>query len=394
MNTRPLLLLAAVPGLLLTALALSLVLLFEEVEAPEQLPPGLRARSNPLLALEWTLDRLGYEATSHTELVIPEGTDAALIVLPDAGRLTRSEALRLLDWVAAGGVLVYSPPDFEDDPLLWEFALEMEPAWPEPSPEGVEGGEGAAEDPAADELAAEPPAAVAMELQLPEDAAHPAAGGAWRVQGEGVGWLRGEPLDWVAGATDAERFAIGGVAEDAGQVIFIADASPFINQHLGEAENANFAHDVFIVGQPTKIHLVYRLEQEGMLTLLLRLAWPAALSGLALLLAWIWLSSRRFGTIYADPIPERRSLAQHIDAVGAFAWRRGHAPAMVDRLRDSTLERLGSPPADPEARVRWLVQRTRCPEETVRLALSPLENDSPRALIELVRALEALRRSR
>lgn len=414
MKSRSLLLFAAVPAVLLLLGALSLSLLFEEVEEKESISQGIRARSNPLLGLEWTLDALGWDAVSSPELLIPETTDVALIVLPEAGRLSADEADRLLDWVEWGGSLAYSPPDFEDDPLLRRYGLRMEAglmavldprilenpppegAPEEDAPEEVAPPEDSATDESAEALVPYSPG-FELEISLDPSADHPAAGGQWTLNSQKLAWLRGEQqLQWVAGRDpeDPTRFAVGGRSLGQGALVFIADATPFTNDRLGEADNAAFAEDVLVVFEPSRVQLVYRLEQEGMLTLLLRLAWPAAVSGLALLLAWLWLASRRFGTVYADLPAERRSLEEHLDAVGAFALRRGHTPTLLDNLRHSTLERLGGVPEEPEARVRWLVQRTRLPEETVRLALSPLDNSSPRALIERVRALETLRRSR
>ncbi|MES2320220.1 MAG: DUF4350 domain-containing protein [Pseudomonadota bacterium] len=69
---------------------------------------------------------------------------------------------------------------------------------------------------------------------------------------------------------------------------------------------------------------------------------PMPLAGLACLLALLlWRALRRFGPMVAEPVSERRSLMEHIEASGAWLWKaKGGRQVLLDAAREETLALL------------------------------------------------------
>ncbi len=62
---------------------------------------------------------------------------------------------------------------------------------------------------------------------------------------------------------------------------------------------------------------------------------PVVIVLLALLAAWLWKSSRRFGPVLASPPPPRRSLREHIRASGFFFWQTQQQTLLLENTRQA-----------------------------------------------------------
>jgi hypothetical protein len=68
-----------------------------------------------------------------------------------------------------------------------------------------------------------------------------------------------------------------------------------------------------------------------------------ALLSLGLLVAaWVWMASRRFGSVLPDPPRHRRSVLEHVVASGDFLFRHGHHWELLASTRQAVRRRLSA----------------------------------------------------
>ncbi|MCB9797784.1 MAG: DUF4350 domain-containing protein [Alphaproteobacteria bacterium] len=304
----------------------------------------------------------------------------------------------------------------DDAPFRWpwerEAADEAEPeeaqAEPEEAQAEPEEAEGEGEDDAEDD---EPTDFISLlsdleDLAKREPRVLDLYEGSWTVEPAVGRWLEPtKPLDedtLLAGfEPDSQRFTLAWLYHGDGEVIAVADASVFDNKRLEDAEHARMAWTEWVspLRGVERAVIIYRVDDEDILDRVWTLAWPAVLSTLALVLAWIWRSAGRFGPMVAPPTPERRSLLEHIHATGTYLWRRGAWESLLESMRAEVLDRVsvrhgGHDASKEEDRVAALAERTRVDPETVRQALHGASERDRRAFTETVKALQEIRRTR
>jgi hypothetical protein len=92
-----------------------------------------------------------------------------------------------------------------------------------------------------------------------------------------------------------------------------------------------------------------------------------------LLAAWLWHIIPRFGVVRAEPQIERRSLIEHLRAIGRFLWRQQALGVLLDAARANLGARLALRHAAADAStahsVAELVRRTGVHERAIQFAL-------------------------
>jgi len=304
--------------------------------------PEAAARRDPWLATERLLARMGWEVDAVQEA-------AALDRLPPGGalllsnqreyHLTPARANALLAWVNSGGYLIADASGVAaSDPILRAFDVRLRPPRPVREPSAN-----------ADDDAREAPARV-----TPRDEPRYRAVG---IPGYGR-VLRMRALDWAPlyagdrapdwrtpGATDRAGNASDEIldfAQGRGHVTLIDGLWRFSGAGALEIED----HAEILIA----LLAVHRVE--GAVRILTRLDTPslfewlrdhaaAALASAALLVAfWLWRIVPRFGVVRPPPALERRSLVEHLQAIGRFLWREQAGVVMLDAARANVRRRL------------------------------------------------------
>jgi hypothetical protein len=335
----------ATPVLLVALVLAAGGLFFTTCERREiEVPTGYRgeAARNPYLAAQRMLERMGGTVTSHDdpgvlfELPSTRGT----LFLPTA-RTSVSDArsAELVDWARRGVhrvVVVWNnwydenrEPDAILDPLgVHQFMNEE--ADDEEAEEPAEAGE----DDDSHEV-----------VRTPIALAH--------VRG------RDDPLE----ASFDPRFFFELTPEAAAARVFeVSDVNGahLVTLRVGDGFVTALTDDYFLtqptIGDLDHAELVYRLAHWGgragpiafihgdaypsAFALVWRHGWPIVVTLGALVAAWVWSVSRRFGPLRPDPARERRALMEHVRAAGRFQWRRGAANALVAATREALLARV------------------------------------------------------
>jgi hypothetical protein len=126
-----------------------------------------------------------------------------------------------------------------------------------------------------------------------------------------------------------------------GRVTALTDDWFARNERIGRHDHAELL--VRIVGEPASgapVWIVTSERWDGLLSQTLQHAAPAALSAVALLVAWLVLAARRFGPVASEPLAKRRRWIEHLDAVGRFYWNRDRAQELSAVNRESLRKQL------------------------------------------------------
>ncbi|MDR1077054.1 MAG: DUF4350 domain-containing protein [Xanthomonadaceae bacterium] len=358
-----------------TALTMWFLRTYHRVEREETLPMIGEASYNPLYALRKILERDDVDAESRAKLnfdieALRQRDTVVLYAEPHA--LTFSQSRQLLDWVNRGGHLVLQLPSSEYHNDKKASILDY----------------------------------LRVRMKTPPDESH----------APDCGW-RDESGDRVMAAfcDEARRFELPERAlvqwgDDEAGLVFarIAHGRGQVDvwhslEFLSSSRLKQDANDQELALQTLapnyrqgKVYLIYAAQMPTLWRTLLQKGWPVWLPlGLGLF-AWLWRRMQRFGPWLPSPLPERRSLLEHVDASGEFLFRHDDAGLLYTALRDSFMARLRW--RDPlaaalsgEAQEDAIAQRLRRSRAYVHEALkTPAANDR-HAYLERVRRLIHMR---
>jgi hypothetical protein len=130
---------------------------------------------------------------------------------------------------------------------------------------------------------------------------------------------------------------------DDGQVSVLSTFRPFSNHDIGRLDHAELlwrlASDS---GRPVEVWLVRHLDMRSLPQWLASNALPFVVAlGVFLVLA-LWRAIPRFGPLQPNPAPDRRSLVEHLSAMGRFYSMQRQLPRLIQIVRHDDLELLGS----------------------------------------------------
>jgi hypothetical protein len=342
------------------------------------------AHHNRMLAATKLLQHGGHKVTvagSLGELALDKLPDGTLLLADASGVMEQDKAARLLAWVRRGNTLVAQPrwiTPAESDLLAEEIGqAEQE--------EGVQAKDDAVEEDAEDEepqaalataeekagdskeeLVENDPIAARLGVRLftilyapPCDEKHagkrckPVAKGKHkeplrRLQLPGTVHMleldagrsklismpeAAEPL-W----SDEDSTTVRVYQEGKGKIVILADDF-FNNKELREHDHGELLLALAALNlSATHVAIVQNLDALPWYRLLWKHYSMALLALAALLALLFWAAVRRFGPVLPQPVVERRSLMEHIDASGAWLWKnKGGAQVLLDAAREDTL---------------------------------------------------------
>ena len=331
----------------------------------EKVPVGYshEALSNPYLALERLLARMGREVVSLDGLgsldALPP-TDASLLIPTQRDTLSAERSRSLLDWVERGGHLLvvtwtmWEDEDRRPDLLLDRFGVQQH--WAE-TPEEDES------DPEEGDVPAEEEADIVLDetTEVDLDALAALFGvftGApsewdvaeleWPGRSGSLALFFDPRFHWVDSEGRASWLAAGpagthllAIEHGEGWITALTDDWLLRNDHVGSASHAEFL--VRLMGQERRegpVWIVASSRWPGLWSQAVKYATPVLVSFSALLAAWLWRTSRRFGPLQPVPPPKRRSWFEHLEAAGHYHWREGRGRALVRSTRDRVLRDL------------------------------------------------------
>lgn len=438
MTARRLLLIAIGLGLIALTWWLIENMTWEEVRVPSQ-PKG-EAVLNPLFAAQRLLSELGADAKSSMSFREPPPGDPTrtVLILPTQRRtLTQAQHAALEDWVRSGGHLVavaytLGQQGERADPLMEVLGVTRVqrkpkrarnpaqapavPSAPTLPPAGSAGEETSKDaDPDAPDRRVEdpddPPDDVPGPLpawlpkpNLPCPEQRDVAGTepvrfpaqALRICFSGYYQLKSrEPPLWsVKGQRGTHAIAL---PLGKGRVTVLTEWQFLRNDEIGRGDHADFL--VAMLGPGVKGMSVLLVPSEDVPGLH-QLIWnhgAAVVITLALLLGvLLWRAGTRLGPVAARTEPVRRSLLEHVQAMGEFIWREQDAVALwksaVARTKKQ-IARVLPPTNNPDVMIQALAKKSALPEALIRESLFPQPDPDPERFARAIATLEKLRKS-
>lgn len=318
-----------IPGLLIAGLLAALAVYLYQQATPYQEVidhgPSPEARANPYLAAEHFLRQQGLTVTHANSLdILPylEPHQQSLLLLGDRANMTPRQADQLLNWTRAGGRLLFvaealwnektgksgdllldrvqlhqsmskdlgnPPPDAKADPYpnLTKLYLEDEdaPAYASFDPQ--------------------------FHLEDPKDLAQ----------------------SWANSALATHMMQLG---YGLGSITVVTDAELWKTPNIGRYDNAWL---LWYLYSDTGVTLLYTIDHENLLTLLLRYFPQALVALVALIGLWIWHVGLRQGPAQAPAPKARRQLQEHLRASADFMLRRNGQHSLLLALQHDVLRR-------------------------------------------------------
>lgn len=346
------------------------------------------ARTNPFLAAERFLNKMGADTGQHFDLTEMPGYDTPIIV-PAESLKSKQIARNLVRWVSEGGHIIYlldGADSLNDD---WGSA------WAERRMERGAGGKKDEDD---------HPLLTLFEIEV-TDRTEPMN----RVElhgetldvhmpgGQGVksdSWRAGPEAAMKSGPEDASAFL--SFYYDSGRITVIGNAYPWRNRFIGKNDHAEFLWEVVsLEGAPPAIWLV-RGTSISFASLLWSYGWMPLLSLIALIIFWLWRSIPRFGPKIAETEPVSREFSSHLAMSGQFLWKRKAARGLVEPLRRRILKRYRekSVTGDDEKILKEateeLAEKSGLAPNRVRAALETAKPRDPHQLTAVLRDLQKL----
>ena len=259
------------------------------------------ARTNPFYAAGLLLERMGKQVSQRGTLSSLEGVPAdAVVVLPPArGDMNPALVRDLLAWVEAGGRLILGvETPYAKDPLL--KALGVRARWSEDDEEEGEQ-DGGDEEERIDPVTL--PDGRTLQARLSDSIVLTRAA-------EGAEYQCPAPAP-----EDGEQ--IMQIERGNGRVVVITTLAPFRNQSLDELDHAALLW-AFTQDAGQQVVLIRRIEALSLFAWLTQHALAALAALAALGLLWLWHVVPRFGPLLPAEAANRRSLLEHLRAIGRF----------------------------------------------------------------------------
>ena len=296
-------------ALLVAFLVYAFLSRFEYVTTEVEGEPSGPASYNPLYALHQLLQSLDAPSTTRAYLDLEQSvpdTYGTLVTVADPGTLGSGQVEQLLGWVETGGHLVVALPahgEIVAGTLLSSLGVRF-----------VESG--------AD-------ACVAVPLDVTTHAE--------TLFGCGLHRFELEYHEPVLGLRDAQGLLLARLSLGEGFVTVTSSLGFLMNDALRDAGNARLA---MIALAPNfgmgSFDLVYSVQAESLLRILVTRGWPALSAFAVLLLAWLSMRMRRFGPPQGHDARPRRALLEHVAASARFLERSG----LSETLRAASERRL------------------------------------------------------
>ena len=356
-------------------------------------PLGYRgqARLNPYLAAERYLEAQGWSVDS-SRTWSNYGSETSVIFMPGSFLQTKGMALRVLEWVYDGGMLVLTlqggEPDRNDftssssgivaekgdfmglDEILELFEIEV----------------ASRVAPSFEEELLEEEGHLARDWELSRMSADY---GDLALEFEGRTILRSDMTSpWDPEVGGGSRVLEGNYGS--GSVVFLAHARPFRSPYLARADHADFLEFLAHRNAPGDLVFLY-----GSSTSFFGLLWKegrmVVIAGLCALAAWLWMRIPRFGLVLRDRAIKPTKYGESLTTSARFLWRTGKIDCLIQPLRDR-IEHDNDSEGNPELLYDRLVEESGLSRDEVKETLTSEPSQDPGKTLKLVEKLQLLLR--
>ena len=373
------------------------------------------ARSNPFYASRLFLKRMGIPAETINSVqklnVLPD-TDTVLLITTQRKTLSPERTQELIDWVQAGGHLIaqatrnwkYSGKqkkkskqaqnDISPDPLQRYMGVRTGSRTP------FEDLLDKAENDLIDELLDSAEDKKKTRLLRLKNAPEKLA----------IESQRFRPIlldDDVKDITEAikignDNFIVRQHIGD-GMITLVSDLSFLRNRKIEAADHAEILWYLIhglrpSLEQPKDVWLIHNDEMPSLFTLLWQHAWTLMLSLLMLFIAWLMMSTRRFGPLIPKAEQNRRSLTEHITSSGNFYWKNNKQQTLIDSARQALVKRLtqvypGWAQRSQQEQIKLLAEQLSMTPDAVQRLLYAQDIEKADDFTQLIRELERIRKT-
>ncbi len=119
---------------------------------------------------------------------------------------------------------------------------------------------------------------------------------------------------------DSGNFALS-YAVGKGRITVLSNLRFLNNHNIDKANHAALLTYLAAPGPGKEIWFVYGSDVPSLWEWLTERAWTVLVAATALLIVWLWTTSRRFGPLLPVPQKSRRSIVEHVAASGRYLWR-------------------------------------------------------------------------
>ncbi|VVO06532.1 DUF4350 domain-containing protein [Pseudomonas fluorescens] len=362
MNRRRLLLVSLLISGLLIALGAWLYLNAETYQEVIDHGPSPEAQANPYLAAEHFLRKQGLQVAHANSLdILPtlEPHQQSLLLLGERSNMSPRQADQLLNWARAGGRLLFVAEALWDentgssgDLLLDRVQLRqlLSKALKQPASKA-----GKDSYPELTRLYLEDEDAPAyasfdteFHLEDPKNLAQ----------------------SWANSALATHMMQLN---HGLGSITVVTDAELWKTPNIGRYDNAWL---LWYLHSDTGVTLLFNIDHDDLLTLLLRYFPQALVAGAALIGLAIWHVAMRRGPVQAPAPKARRQLQEHLRASADFLLRRSGQRSLLLALQQDILRRArrrhpGFEQLGVAEQWQVLARLTRQPTRAISQALSP-----------------------
>jgi hypothetical protein len=128
-----------------------------------------------------------------------------------------------------------------------------------------------------------------------------------------------------------------------GVVTVLSTFRPFRNEAIGRLDHAELLWRLAgSHGQPLDVWLVRHLDLQSLPRWLLAHAMPVLVALAVFLLLALWRVMLRFGPLQPNPAPDRRSLVEHLSAMGRFYSMQRQLAKLIQIVRQDGLDLLAA----------------------------------------------------
>jgi hypothetical protein len=324
--------------------------------------PSPEAQANPYLAAEHFLRRHGVEVEHANSLDVLPGLEPhqrSLLLLGERSDMTPRQADQLLNWTRAGGRLLFVAEALWDDSTSSSGDLLLDRVRLRQLLSSD------LKEPDAELIKDRYPELTKLYLEDEEAPAY---------VGFDTDFHLEDPLNLAqAWANSAQATHMMQLNHGLGTITVLTDAELWKNDHIDQYDNAWL---LWYLNADTNVTLLFDIEHDNLLTLLLRY-FPQALVALLVLIGlWFWRSAVRHGPLQQPAPKARRQLQEHLQASAAFQLRHHGQQHLLQSLQHDVLRRARQLHPGFERLVvaeQWqvLARLTRQPTRTISQALSP-----------------------
>lgn len=187
-----------------------------------------------------------------------------------------------------------------------------------------------------------------------------------------------------------------------GLITLVSDLDFIENSNIEDADHAeilwHLVHGLHKpISQPKNIWLIHNDEMPSLWALLKKHAWTFLLSLLILFIAWLMMSTRRFGPMIPKQEENRRSLMEHITSSGNFYWKYNEKEKLVESSRKALTDRLmrvhpGWAQRSKEEQIKLLAEQVSMTPEAIQKLLYSPNIEHADEFTQLIRQLEKIRK--